>query len=306
MIENTRSLDLTANLVLLAGVAFILAPLALALITATQSHDQFIAAGGFSLTLGDQFFVNLRRIVEETALPWQLMNSIIIATLVAFMKTWFCFLATAALVFFKSRWSGVLFAVMIASVMLPPDLRVITVYQVVSNVLAPMAWMLEGMGVAWLLSLIGAPAPELRLNLLDTWFGVAGPLAANATAVFIFRQFFLTLPRDLARAAVMDGAGPGRFIVDILAPLSRTPLIATFMFFFIGGWCEYLWPLVAASTPSAQTAVVGLAKLAVSDPDEVPDTPLIMAGVIFISVIPVTIIAVMQRHIVRGLTLSEK
>ena len=248
----------------------------------------------------------MRRIVTETQLPGQLWNSIVISLLVAGIKCAFAFTATFALVFYESRWNWIIFSLTIATVMLPLELLVITTYQIVANVAMPLNWLMQITGLAWLSEQAVGAKREFRLSLLDTYIGVALPIATSSTSVFIYRQFFLSLPKDLPRAAAMDGASPFRFMVDILLPLSWTPLVATFMFWFIGGWTQYLWPLVAAATPDAQPAVVGLAKLANTEPDRIPDVPLLMAGALFVSFIPVVLIGVMQRQIVRGLNLSEK
>ncbi len=302
MIESTRSIDRTAQIVLIVGVAFILAPLVIAFLTASLSYQQFVQNGGIRLQLGGHFLGNLARIWTETQLPGQLWNSFVISILVAGIKCAFAFTATFALVFFDNRLNRIVFALTIITVMLPLDLIVITTYQVVANMAMPLNWLLSLTGLGEITGL----GTSLRLSLLDTYIGVAAPIATSSTSVFIYRQFFLSLPRDLPRAAAMDGAGPWRFMWDILLPLSWTPLVATFMFWFIGGWTSYLWPLIAASTPDAQPAVVGLARLANSDPDQVPDVPLLMTGALFVSFIPVVLIALMQRQIVRGLNLSEK
>lgn len=306
MIENTKPIDRVAGIVLVAGVAFILAPLVIAFLTASLSYGQFVHQGGIGFGIGGHFLDNLTKIFTKTRLPGQLWNSIVISLLVAVIKCTFAFTATFALVFFRSRWNAILFAVMIVTVMLPHDLVVITTYQVVANIAMPLNWCLNLLGINRAIELAGFHRLHFQWSLLDTYIGVAAPMATSSASVFIYRQFFLSLPRDLAKAAVMDGAGPIRFMIDILLPLSRIPLVATFMFWFIGGWTGYLWPLVAASTPDAQTAVVGLARLAETEPDAIPDVPLLMAGALFVSLIPVTLIAIMQRQIVRGLTLSEK
>lgn len=306
MIERTRSIDLTARIVLIVGVAFILAPLVIAFLTASLSYQQFVQNGGIRLELGGHFFDNLARIWTETQLPGQLWNSLVISILVAGIKCAFAFTATFALVFFDNRLNRIVFVLTIITVMLPLELIVITTYQIVANVAMPLNWLLEITGLSWLIGEISGSRPQFSLNLLDTYIGVAAPIATSSTSVFIYRQFFLSLPRDLPKAAAMDGAGPWRFMWDILLPLSWTPLVATFMFWFIGGWTAYLWPLIAASTPDAQPAVVGLARLANSDPDQIPEVPLLMTGALFVSFIPVVLIALMQRQIVRGLNLSEK
>ena len=306
MVEDTRGIDRTAFVILVIGVAFILAPIVIAFLTASLSYEEFVSAGGIGLNVGSSFLDNMRRIVTETQLPGQLWNSIVISLLVAGIKCAFAFTATFALVFYESRWNWIIFSLTIATVMLPLELLVITTYQIVANVAMPLNWLMHVTGLAWLAEWAIGAKHELRLSLLDTYIGVALPIATSSTSVFIYRQFFLSLPKDLPRAAAMDGASPFRFMVDILLPLSWTPLVATFMFWFIGGWTQYLWPLVAAATPDAQPAVVGLAKLANTEPDRIPDVPLLMAGALFVSFIPVVLIGVMQRQIVRGLNLSEK
>lgn len=306
MIENNRSINLTAQLTLVFGICFILAPIIIAFMVATISYEQFVQNGGIRIEIGNQFFHNLNRILHETKLPHQLWNSVIISLLVAFIKCAFAFTATFALVFYESRWNKIVFALAIATVMLPLELIVITTYQIVANVAAPLNWLLDGTGLGSLIQSFTGTRPHFEVNMLNTYLGIAAPIATSSTSVFIYRQFFLSLPKDLPRAATMDGAGPLRFMIDILLPLSWTPLIATFMFWFIGGWTSYLWPLVATSTPEAQPAVVGLAKLVTSDPDRIPDVPLLMAGALFVSFIPVLLIAVMQKQIVRGMNLSEK
>ena len=306
MIERTRSIDLTARIVLIVGVAFILAPLVIAFLTASLSYQQFVQNGGIRLQIGGHFLDNLARIWTETQLPGQLWNSFVISILVAGIKCAFAFTATFALVFFDNRLNRLVFALTIITVMLPLELIVITTYQIVANVAMPLNSLLQITGLSWLIGEISGSRPQFSLSLLDTYIGVAAPIATTSTSVFIYRQFFLSLPRDLPKAAAMDGAGPWRFMWDILLPLSWTPLVATFMFWFIGGWTQYLWPLIAASTPDAQPAVVGLAKLATQEPDRVPEVPLLMTGALFVSFIPVVLIALMQRQIVRGLNLSEK
>lgn len=306
MIERTAGIDRTATALLVFGIAFILSPIVVALITATQSYEDFIKAGGISLAIGTHFFDNLWIIVTKTRLPAQLLNSFVISLLVAAIKCTFAFTATFALVFYESRWNRIVFALTIATVMLPLELIVITTYQIVANVAMPLNWLFDLTGLGWAVERFAGFRPHFEWSLLDTYIGVAAPIATSSTSVFIYRQFFLSLPRDLPRAAAMDGAGPIRFMFDILLPLSWTPLVATFLFWFIGGWTSYLWPLVAASTPDAQPAVVGLAKLVTNEQDRIPEVPMLMTGALFVSFIPVALIAIMQRQIVRGMNLSEK
>ncbi len=306
MPENTRSIDRMAKLVLILGMAFVLAPIAIAVLTATQSLPAFIAAGGIGLRLGDDFLENLRRVLTETLLPRQLWNSFLIALLVAGLKCGFAFLATFALVFYRNRTGSLVFALAMITVMLPLELLVITTYRTVANVAEPLNWFMAASGIGPLWEWLEGARPEFRLNLLGTPIGIAAPIATSSVAVFIFRQFFLSLPRDLAKAAVMDGAGPIRFMLDVLLPLSRAPLATTFLIGFVNAWTYYLWPLVAAFAPETQTATVGLAMLIDNDPARMPDVPLLMTGALVVSFFPVLLIALVQPQILRGFPAAEE
>lgn len=304
MIENARSANIVANLVLLAGVAYILVPLYLALTTASQSY-QFMLQNGMVWSFGDQFLVNLKRIFTETPIPFQMVNSLIVAVASAAATCALSFLTAYAIVYFRVRWAAFVFAFILATVMLPLDVRFITTYQVASNVFSPLNAVLDVTGLNDLIAdFLGAPI-ALQWSILDTRFGLIVPILAHGMGTFLFRQFFMTLPKDLFKAARMDGAGPIRFMIDILMPLSRTTFASLFILIFLTGWTQYLWPLVAASTPDLQTAVVGLAKL-VPEETAVPDYPLLMAGAILVSTVPIVMIAFMQRYLTQGLVLSEK
>lgn len=184
-------------------------------------------------------------------------------------------------------------------------MRFVTTYQVASNVFSPLNAALDVTGLNDVIAAVfGAPF-HAEWSILNTHVGLVVPLLAHGMGTFLFRQFFLTLPKDLFKAARMDGAGPIRFMIDILLPLSRTTFASLFILTFLSGWTQYLWPLVASSTSEMQTAVVGLARL-VPDEGAVPDYPLIMAGAILVSIVPLAMIALLQRYLVQGLVLSEK
>lgn len=305
MIENTRRLDRAATLLLALGMLFILGPLVMALVTASQSYDNFLR-DGLSLVPGRHLIDNIRFVIAETMLPRQIWNSVVVATLVASIKCVIAFTTAFGIVYFRAGYAKAIFAAVLVTNLMPLDLRFITTYQVASDVGAPLQWMLDVLGLSRLIELLSGTRPDLEYSLLGTYFGLAAPLLANGTGTFLFRQFFRTLPADLSRAARMDGAGPLRFMVDILLPLSRANIAALFVLMFLGGWTQYLWPLVASATPEMQTAVVGLARLSPGDPGMVPNYPAIMAGAILVSIIPLAMIALLQRQIVRGLTLTEK
>ncbi|KGD96402.1 ABC transporter permease subunit [Rhizobium sp. YS-1r] len=305
MVENARSLNIIASLILVVGMIYILGPLYLTLSTASQSYE-FMLRNGLAWYPGDQLLANMASIFTETRIPIQMLNSMVVAFSNAAATCVLSFLSAYAIVYFRIRWAGVVFALIIATIMLPLDIRVITMYQVASNIFSPLNAVLDATGLNGLIARIFGTPVQLELSVLNTHFGLVAPLVAHGTGTFLFRQFFLTLPKDLFKAARMDGAGPTRFLFDILLPLSRTSFAALFVLTFLSGWTQYLWPLVGASTPDMQTAVVGLARLVPDSEGQVPDFPMIMAGAVIVSIIPLAMIALLQRYLVQGLVLSEK
>lgn len=295
IVEDRRSINRAATVALTAGCAFILLPLVFVVMTATQSYESFLQ-NNFSLRPGTHLGANLAEVWEKTLLPRQTWNSVVISLITSGGRCILAFTTSFAIVFFMSRGRGLIYALILASIMLPLELMVITAYQVTANIALP----LNALG-----SLLGLNA-DLKLSLLDSYWGVSLPLMSTGAGTLILVQFMRQIPMDLAKAATMDGAGPIRFMIDILLPLSKGPLISLFIYFFIGAWTQYFWPLVAATSPEMQTAVVGLSRLETGYSEDIPNFPLQMTGALMVTVIPLTLIAVFQRHIVRGLTLSEK
>jgi sn-glycerol 3-phosphate transport system permease protein len=168
------------------------------------------------------------------------------------------------------------FWMIFVTLMLPVEVRILPTYEVVAN-----------------------------LGLLNTYPGLVLPLIASATATFLFRQFFLTIPDELAEAARVDGAGPFRFFFDILLPLSRTNIAALFVILFIYGWNQYLWPLLVTTEQNMTTIVMGIQAM-LFVPDDINEWNITMATAILAMLPPVLIIIVMQRQFVKGLVETEK
>jgi sn-glycerol 3-phosphate transport system permease protein len=144
------------------------------------------------------------------------------------------------------------------------------------------------------------------LGWLNSYQGLTIPLMASATATFLFRQFYLTIPSEMAEAAQLDGAGPLRFLLAFLLPLSWANIAALFVVLFIFGWNQYLWPLMITNTEAMRTVVIGLEQLIPRSGTELPTWNLIMAGAMLALLPPVAIILFMQRWFVKGLVESEK
>lgn len=290
MIETRTSFDRIAMAILWLGILFILAPLWIALMSASHSYEH-ILRNGLAWYPGGHLVDNLIRVFTDTRIPVQMFNSLIAALMTAVGICILSFCTAFALVFLNLRFGWLVFATIFGTILLPVDIRVVPTYQVMSNIMEPFA-------------ALGLPVPQI--SLVNTHIGLALPAIAHGTGTFMLRQFFRTVPMDLARAARMDGAGALRFMWDVLLPLSRPALAALFVLMFLGGWTNYLWPLVASSTADMQTAVVGLARLATDGDSRAPDFPLMMAAASAVSLIPLTLIAVLQRFLVRGMALTEK
>ena len=142
--------------------------------------------------------------------------------------------------------------------------------------------------------------------MLDSYAGLTIPLIASATATFLFRQFFRTIPDSLAEAAQLDGAGPLRFLWSILLPLSKANVAALFAILFVYGWNEYLWPLMITNTPEMRTAVIGIEALVPRSGSQLPEWNIIMAAAIMVLLPPVAVIVALQRWFVKGLIETEK
>ena len=185
-------------------------------------------------------------------------------------------LSAFAIVYFRFPGRKVFFWLIFLTLMLPVEVRIVPTFEVIAN-----------------------------FGMLNSYSGLILPLVASATATFLFRQFFMTVPDELAEAARVDGAKPMRFFIDILLPMSRTNIAALFVILFIYGWNQYLWPLLITTDPSMNTIVMGIKQMFPSG-DDIADWPVIMATSILAMVPPVIVVVGMQKLFIRGLVESEK
>jgi sn-glycerol 3-phosphate transport system permease protein len=198
------------------------------------------------------------------------------ALIIAVGKIAISLLSAFAIVYFRFPLRQFFFWAIFVTLMLPVEVRIVPTFQVVAD-----------------------------LGMLDTYAGLSVPLIASATATFLFRQFFLTVPGELLEAARVDGAGPLRFFVDVLLPLSRTNVAALFVILFIYGWNQYLWPLLVTTDESFYTIVMGIQRM-VAVPDSEPLWHQVMTTAILAMLPPVVVVIAMQRLFVRGLVETEK
>jgi len=282
MIENRPFGSFVAHLVMLIGVLIVGFPVWITFVAA--SHDQAaLLRPPIPLLPGDQFFVNMKTILFEgvrssnsAPVAVMLMNSTIMALGIAIGKIIISILSAFAIVYFRFPFRNFFFWMIFVTLMLPVEVRILPTFSVVAN-----------------------------LNLLNNYGGLIVPLIASATATFLFRQFFMSVPDELTEAARIDGATPMRFFWDILLPLSRNSIAALFVIQFIYGWNQYLWPLLITTEENYYTIVMGISRM-LNVVDAAAEWNLVMATAILALLPPVVIIIAMQRQFVRGLVETEK
>ncbi len=281
MIEHRRGLDIFSHCMLILGIAVILFPLYVAFVAATLDNKAVFETP-MTLIPGGHLWENLSHIwvhgVGANSAPFGLMlfNSLVMALTITVGKIAVSVLSAFAIVWFRFPLRNLCFWMIFITLMLPVEVRIFPTVEVIA-----------------------------RLDLLDSYTGLTLPLMASATATFLFRQFFMTLPDELIEAARIDGASPMRFFRDIVLPLSRTNLAALFVITFIYGWNQYLWPLLIISDIHLGTAVAGI-KGMISTGEGSTHWNQVMAAMLLTLIPPVVIVLVMQRAFVRGLVDSDK
>lgn len=283
MIERNPLLDFISHLVLLIGVALVAFPIYIAVVASTQTAEQ-TALAPMSLIPGDQLLHNFAAVLGSGASGNVAMNpvanmlwvSLVSALAIAIGKISISMLSAFALVYFRFPGRTFFFWMIFVTLMLPVEVRISPTYKVVSD-----------------------------LSMLNTYAGLTMPLIASATATFLFRQFFLTVPEELAEAARIDGAGPLRFFKDVLWPLSRTNVIALFVIMFIYGWNQYLWPLLVSTEQGMYPIGIGIKRM-IAGGDAAVEWNLVMATLLLAMLPPGLVVVIMQKWFVKGLVDAEK
>lgn len=283
MIERRPVLDFLSHVVLVLGVLIVFFPLYVAFVASTQTAEQS-ALSPLSLVPGGEFINNYSAVLfkgaagQVTAPPVlnMLWVSLATALIIAIGKISISMLSAFAIVYFRFPGRGLFFWMIFVTLMLPVEVRILPTYKVVAD-----------------------------LGLLNSYAGLTLPLIASATATFLFRQFFLTVPDELTEAARIDGAGPMRFFKDVLVPLSQTSIAALFVIQFIYGWNQYLWPLLMTTSEDMYPVVIGIKRM-LAGGEAANDWNIIMATALLAMLPPALVVMLMQKWFVKGLTDTEK
>ncbi|MFM7849409.1 MAG: sn-glycerol-3-phosphate ABC transporter permease UgpE [Rubrivivax sp.] len=285
MVENRPVATVLSHLVLVLGVIIVAFPVYITFVASTQTAEQIVQNVPMSLWPGDNFLNSYRfalfgGVTEygtrvPPAAP-MLMVSLVSALTIALGKIAISLLSAFAVVYFRFPGRSLVFWMIFITLMLPVEVRILPTYKVVSD-----------------------------LGLLNTYAGLTVPLIASATATFLFRQFFLTIPDELVEAARIDGAGPMKFFKDVLLPLSTTSIAALFVIQFIYGWNQYLWPLLMTTDENMYPVVMGIKRM-ISGGDAATEWNAVMATAMLAMIPPALVVLLMQKWFVKGLVDSEK
>ena len=278
---RSLSARILTYVVLVLGVLVVAFPVWVTFVASTQTLDE-VQSVPMSLLPGTQMLDNYREVLvagagNTTAPVARMMRiSLIMALTIAIGKIAISLLSAFALIYFRFPFRALAFWLIFVTLMLPVEVRIMPTYQVMAD-----------------------------LHLIDTYAGLTLPLIASATATFLFRQFYMTVPDELAEAAKIDGAGPMRFFWHVLLPLSRTSIAALFVIQFVYGWNQYLWPLLVTTQESMYPVVIGIKRM-IAGGDAATEWQLVMATAMLAMLPPVAIVVLMQKWFVKGLVDTEK
>ncbi len=282
MIENRPLLTFVTHLVLVLGVMMVALPIWITFVGATHDPIRMLQKP-IPMWPGTHFWDNFTTAFFGSgpsgngAPVWRMMlNSMVMALVIAFGKIAISIISAFAIVYFKFPFRMGFFWMIFITLMLPVEVRILPTYEVVAD-----------------------------LHMLNSYAGLTIPLIASATATFMFRQVFLTIPDEMLESARIDGAGPMRFFWDILLPLSRTNIAAMFVILFIYGWNQYLWPLLI-TTDSDMTTIVMSIKQMLESAEQTPEWNIIMMTALLAMIPPIFVVIAMQKLFVQGLTETDK
>ena len=282
MVENRPLLTFFTHLILVLGVALVALPLYVAFVASTLTPEQAQEAP-ITLIPGDQMLENYSQVLthgsargSSAPVSRMMFNSLVSALVIAVGKIAISLISAFAIVYFRFPLRAFFFWMIFVTLMLPVEVRILPTYKVIAD-----------------------------LGMINTYAGLTLPLIASATATFLFRQFFLTIPDELAEAARIDGAGPMRFFWDVVVPLSRPNIAALFVILFIYGWNQYLWPLLVTTDESMYTTVIGIKRM-IAGGDAATEWNLVMATAMLAMLPPALVVLLMQKWFVKGLVDTEK
>jgi len=283
MVERRPWLSFLSHAVLIIGVLIVAFPVYITFVASTHTAQAIVQAP-MPLLPGDRMMQNYSAVLtgaergpgSGAPVAQMMWVSLVSALVISVGKIAISLLSAFAIVYFRFPFRMFFFWAIFVTLMLPVEVRIFPTYKVVSD-----------------------------LGMLNSYAGLTIPLIASATATFLFRQFFMTVPDELVEAARVDGAGPMRFFKDVLLPLSSTSIAALFVIQFIYGWNQYLWPLLVTTDENMYPVVIGIKRM-ISGGDSAQQWNLVMATAMLAMIPPALVVMLMQKWFVKGLVDTEK
>ena len=280
-----KPLQILSHVILILGVLLMIVPIWISF--ASSTHDTVtILTEGMKFNIGEYFSRNYNEVLnekggwsEEVTAAKMFINSFIMALGIATLKVTISAMSAYALVYYRFKLAVPIFWLIFITLLVPLEVRIFPTYKIVSD-----------------------------LGLTNSYTGLILPLVASATATFFFRQFYRTIPDELLESAKLDGANSWRFFVDFLIPLSKTMIAAMFIFMFVYGYSQYLWPLIMTTSEKYWTVVMGM-KIIFTESYEgvaLPRTAERFAYIILSMIPPVLVVVILQKWFIKGLIQTEK
>ncbi|WP_064682637.1 ABC transporter permease subunit [Rhizobium bangladeshense] len=306
MPERHLGLSIFCHAILLIGAVFVCLPLYFAFVAGSLTLQE-VQQAPFPVLPGSHFFENLAAAWQQGEFSRLFLNSIIVTAGIVVGKLAISLIAAFGVTYFRFPFRMSAFWLIFVSLMLPVEVRIIPTYEAVADAAGPIRWLAGTIGLSGVVEGLTGYSIEasLKWNMVNSYAGLILPLIASASATFLFRQFFLTVPDELCEAAKLDGAGPLKFFKDILLPLSSANIAALSIILFLYGWNQYLWPLLFTTDKEMGTAVLGLKQL-VPVSDSAPAWNIAMSAALLVMLPPAAVILFMQRWFTKGLVDSGK
>ncbi|MBX4930484.1 ABC transporter permease subunit [Rhizobium bangladeshense] len=306
MPERHLGLSIFCHAILLIGAILVCLPLYFAFVAGSLTLQE-VQQAPFPVVPGSHFFENLAAAWQQGEFSQLFLNSIIVTAGIVLGKLAISLIAAFGVTYFRFPFRMTAFWLIFVSLMLPVEVRIIPTYEAVADAAGPIRWLAGTIGLSGVVESLTGYSIEasLKWNMVNSYSGLILPLIASASASFLFRQFFLTVPDELCEAAKLDGAGPLKFFKDILLPLSSANIAALSIILFLYGWNQYLWPLLFTTDKEMGTAVLGLKQL-VPVSDSAPAWNIAMSAALLVMLPPAAVILFMQRWFTKGLVDSGK
>ncbi|MFB2606130.1 ABC transporter permease subunit, partial [Rhizobium phaseoli] len=300
MPERHLGLSIFCHAILLIGAVFVCLPLYFAFVAGSLTLQE-VQQAPFPVLPGSHFFENLAAAWQQGEFSQLFLNSIIVTAGIVVGKLAISLIAAFGVTYFRFPFRMTAFWLIFVSLMLPVEVRIIPTYEAVADAAGPIRWLAGVIGLSGVVEGLTGYSIEasLKWNMVNSYAGLILPLIASASATFLFRQFFLTVPDELCEAAKLDGAGPLKFFKDILLPLSSANIAALSIILFLYGWNQYLWPLLFTTDKEMGTAVLGLKQL-VPVSDSAPAWNIAMSAALLVMLPPAAVILFMQRWFTKG------